>query len=79
MVDLFDSDKVVKFLNQSSCKNGTRNIVVQAYHDYQRMYNLEPVPINKYRVIQVLSFVPFNTEIGQLIAGLQQVKFSMDR
>ena len=68
-VDLFDSDKVVKFLNQSSWKNGTRNFVVQAYHDFQRMYNLEPVPIKKYHVIQQLPFVPLEKEIDQLISA----------
>jgi integrase len=68
-VDLFETDKVVKFLNQSSWKNGTRNIVVQAYHDYQRMYNLSPVPIEKYNVVQQLPFVPTETELDQLISA----------
>ncbi len=52
--DLFNADQVLKFLNQSKWKNGTKNIALQAYRDFQRMYGLEPVSIRKYHVIQQL-------------------------
>ena len=68
-VDLFDTEKVVSFLNQSKWRNGTKNIVVQAYHDYQKMYGLLPVAIKKYHVIQQLPFIPLEQEIDALIAG----------
>jgi integrase len=71
-VDLFDSEKVVKFLNESKWKNGTKNIVLQSYDDFQRMYGLTPVGIRKYHVVQQLPFVPLEQEIDALIAGCSQ-------
>ena len=46
-VDLFDAEAVVKQMNTSSWSNGTKNIVLQSYHDFKRMYGLKPVPLKK--------------------------------
>jgi len=68
-VDLFDADAVVKYLNNSSWSNGSKNIVLQSYHDFQRMYGLVPVPIKKFHVTQKLVFIPLESEVDQLISG----------
>jgi hypothetical protein len=66
-VDLSDSDRVVKFLNTSTLSNGSKNIIVQAYRDLQRMYNIPELQLAKFHVKQKRPFVPLESEIDTLI------------
>ncbi len=66
-VDLSDSERVVKFLNTSTLSNGSKNIIVQAYRDLQRMYNVPELALAKFHVKQKLPFVPLESEIDTLI------------
>jgi hypothetical protein len=66
-VDLFDEDAVVRFLNTCSWSNGTKNIVLQAYQDWLRMYGLPKLELAKYHVSEKLPFNPLEKEIDTLI------------
>ena len=66
-VDVSDVDAVVKYLNSSRLSGGTKNIIVQAYRNYQSMYNLPELEIPKYHVKQKLPFFPLEMEIDSLI------------
>ncbi len=68
-VDLFDCNAVIKYLNCSSWSNGNKNIVLQSYNDFQRMYGLAPVPLKKFHVTSKIVFIPLELEVDQLIAG----------
>lgn len=57
----------MQFLNTSALSNGSKNIIVQAYRDLQRMYNIPELALPKFHVKQKLPFVPLESEIDTLI------------
>jgi len=69
VVNLFDSDAVAKFLNNSSLSAGSKNMAIMAYKSYLSMIGL-PVPkMGYYRECPRLPYVPLERELDELISG----------
>jgi integrase len=67
--DLWNADSVVKFLNESSWSNGTRNIAVMSYRDWLKSYGLPDLKLGKFYVQETLPFIPLEKELDSLIAA----------
>jgi hypothetical protein len=70
-VEISNPDSVVVFLNTCSWENGTKNIMIDAYPDYHDMFGLTSVELPHFKRVDKLPFIPLESEIDMVIAGVR--------